>query len=197
MCFLERQIRLRGFHCVAGLDEVGRGPLAGPVVAAAVVLPPDIDLPLVRDSKQLSPAQREACRRTILSCALDVGIGLVEAPEIDRINILQASLRAMAQAIENLKNPPDYLLIDGPYKLPLPFAQEGIPKADARCLCVAAASIVAKVHRDRIMCDYHNLYPVYGFDKHKGYGTPQHLDALKRYGPSPLHRMSFRGVAER
>ena len=197
MCFLEKQIRLRGFHCVAGVDEVGRGPLAGPVVAAAVVLPADMELPEVRDSKQLSPAQREACCRTILSCALDVSIGLVDAPEIDRINILQASFGAMVMAIEKLKNPPDYLLIDGPYKLPLPLSQEGIPKGDQRCLCVAAASIVAKVHRDRLMCDYHEIYPVYGFDRHKGYGTAQHLEALRLHGPCPLHRRSFRRVAEK
>lgn len=192
MCFFEKQVRLRGFQCVAGIDEVGRGPLAGPVVAAAVVLPPDIDLPGVRDSKQLSPTQREACRRDILSCALDVGLGVVEASEIDRINILQATFRAMALAVENLSSPPDYLLIDGPYKLPLPQPQEGIPKGDQRCLCIAAASIVAKVYRDALMCDYHRLYPVYGFDRHKGYGTAQHLEALSRHGPCPLHRMSFR-----
>jgi len=197
MCFLERQVRLRGFQSVAGIDEAGRGPLAGPVVAAAVVLPPDIELPGVRDSKQLKPAQREACCRTILSRALDVGIGLVEAPEIDRTNILQASLLAMVMAIEKLQNPPDYLLIDGPYKLPLPFAQEGIRKGDQRCLCIAAASIVAKVHRDSIMCYYHELYPAYGFDRHKGYGTAQHLEALSRHGPCPLHRMNFRQVARK
>lgn len=196
MRFLEERIRLRGFRCLAGIDEVGRGPLAGPVTAAAVVLPADLDLPDVRDSKQLSPSQREACSRTILSSALDVGIGLVEAPEIDRINILQATLRAMALAIGNLENPPDYLLIDGPYRLPLHFPQEGIPKGDQKCLSIAAASIVAKVHRDRLMCDYHRLYPVYGFDRHKGYGTPQHLEALRRHGPCPLHRMSFRRVME-
>lgn len=197
MRLIEKQIRLRGFQSVAGIDEVGRGPLAGPVVAAAVVLPAEIDLPDVRDSKQLSPAKREACARDILSCALDVGIGLVEASEIDRINILKASLRAMALALEKLKAPPDYLLIDGPYKLPLSLPQEGIPKADQRCLCVAAASIVAKVHRDRLMCDYHELYPVYGFDSHKGYGTARHLEALGRHGPCPIHRMSFRRVVEK
>lgn len=197
MRLIEKQIRLRGFQSVAGIDEVGRGPLAGPVVAAAVVLPAEIDLPDVRDSKQLSPAQREACSRDILSCALDVGIGLVESSEIDRINILQATLRAMALALENLKTPPDYLLIDGPYKLPLSLPQEGIPKGDQRCLSIAAASIVAKVHRDRLMCDYHKLYPAYGFDSHKGYGTARHLDALCRHGPCPIHRMSFRRVVEK
>lgn len=191
---LELQVHRRGFHRIAGIDEVGRGPLAGPVVAAAVVLPMGIDLPGVRDSKLLSAAQRTACFDRIVSSALDIGIGCVEVAEIDRINILQASFLAMAQAIERLSTPPDYLLIDGPYRLPLPISQQGIPQGDRHCLAIASASIVAKVHRDRLMDGYHELYPSYGFDQHKGYGTAKHREALRLHGPCPIHRTSFRGV---
>ncbi|MGV8074650.1 MAG: ribonuclease HII [Syntrophobacteraceae bacterium] len=193
--FFEEQAYRRGFQFPAGIDEVGRGPLAGPVVAAAVILPSDCELPLVRDSKLLSPSQRETCARDITSCAGAVGVGLVAAFEIDRINILQATFRAMVIAVESLAIVPDFLLIDGPYKLPIPVAQEGIRQGDRLSLSIAAASIIAKVHRDRLMCEYHQQFPVYGFDKHKGYGTRQHLEALRRYGPCPLHRLSFRGAA--
>lgn len=190
----ERAAEREGYRTLAGVDEVGRGPLAGPVVAAAVILPPGVHLPGVADSKSLSPVQREVCCKRILDCARSVGIGCVEAAEIDRINILKAAFRAMVQAVEALDITPDFLLIDGPYSLPLPMAQRGIPRGDQRSLSIAAASIVAKVHRDRIMCRYHALYPTYGFDRHKGYGTPLHLAALRREGPCPIHRMSFRGV---
>lgn len=193
---MEDEIRRRGFEFVAGIDEAGRGPLAGPVVAAAVVLPPHADLPGVRDSKQLSSSRREACLEAILACARCVGIGLVEAGEIDRINILQASLQAMVLAVKDLQHPPDYLLIDGPYALPLPVSQTGITRGDQQCLCIAAASVVAKVHRDRLMDDYHRIYPAYGFSRHKGYGTPEHLQALNRWGPCPIHRKSFRRVID-
>jgi len=191
--FEERAYR-RGFQRIAGIDEVGRGPLAGPVVAAAVILPPDATLPEVRDSKELTPARREACCRQILLCARDVGIGLIGAEEIDRLNILQATFLAMKMAVSNLKSPPDFLLIDGPYTLDLPIAQEGIPKGDSQSLSIAAASIVAKVHRDRLMCQYHNQYPHYAFDSNKGYGTARHLKALEDYGPCCIHRRSFRRV---
>jgi len=194
MLAFEKQAYGRGFQRVAGIDEVGRGPLAGPVVAAAVVLPEGLDLPGVKDSKQLSLARREACCAEILACARDVGIGLVEAPEIDRINILEATFRAMILAVQNLQSPPDFLLIDGPYKLSLSISQEGIPKGDQRSLSVAAASIVAKVHRDRLMSDFHHLYPEYGFARNKGYGTAEHVAALQQHGPCPLHRISFRRV---
>jgi ribonuclease HII len=184
----------QGFGWVAGIDEVGRGPLAGPVVAAAVVLPRHADLAGVTDSKRLSPAQREACHGKILDCAVAVGIGCVEAGEIDCTNILAATFEAMVQAVGALVTTPDYLLIDGPYTLPLPVEQRGIPRGDQRSISIAAASIVAKVYRDRLMCDFHHRYPAYGFDQHKGYGTARHLDALRRLGPCPLHRLSFRGV---
>jgi ribonuclease HII len=118
----------------------------------------------------------------------------VEPEEIDRINILQGTFRAMIQAVENLPHAPDFLLIDGPYNLPLTIPQTGIPQGDKRSLSIAAASIVAKVHRDRLMCEYHKIYPIYGFALNKGYGTAKHLEALRRHGPCPLHRLSFRGV---
>lgn len=191
----EREALHRGYQWVSGIDEVGRGPLAGPVVAAAVILPQNVELLGVRDSKDLSAVQREHCCRDILSCAVAVGVGCVEPAEIDRINILQATFQAMIQAIENLPHLPDFLLIDGPYTLPLAIPQKGIPRGDGRSLSIGAASIVAKVHRDRLMCEYHALYPSYGFAQNKGYGTAKHMEALRRHGPCPLHRLSFRGVA--
>lgn len=194
LLFFEKEAYRRGFQLISGIDEVGRGPLAGPVVAAAVVLPRNPELPGVRDSKQLTAAQREVCTRTIYSCACGVGIGCVEPEEIDRINILKATFKAMIQAVENLPHPPDLLLIDGPYQLPLAIQQKGIPRGDQRSLSISAASIVAKVHRDRLMSEYHALYPAYAFDRNKGYGTAQHLQALRSHGPCPVHRLSFRGV---
>jgi ribonuclease HII len=194
--FFEREAHRRGCQRVSGIDEVGRGPLAGPVVAAAVILPPRVELAGVRDSKLLSAAQREMCSQEILSCASAVGIGRIEPAEIDRVNILQATFKAMILAIESLPNPPDFLLIDGPYNLPLAIPQKGIPRGDQRSLSIAAASIVAKVHRDRLMCEYHELYPAYGFAQNKGYGTAYHLKALRCHGPCPVHRLSFRGVID-
>lgn len=192
--FFESEAHRRGFSLVAGIDEVGRGPLAGPVVAAAVILPPQADLSGVTDSKRLTAAQREACRRDILACAVAVGLGWIEPAEIDRINILQATFKAMVQAVENLEVRPDFLLIDGPYSLPLPLPQKGLRRGDQLSLSIAAASIVAKVHRDRLMGRYHALYPVYDFARNKGYGTPRHLEALRCHGPCPVHRLSFRRV---
>lgn len=192
--FFEREAYRRGFALVAGIDEVGRGPLAGPVVAAAVILPRDVELPGVKDSKHLRAAQREACREEILTHAVSVGIGCTEPAEIDRVNILQATFKAMMLAVEGLEVQPDFLLIDGPYTLPLHIPQKGIPRGDQRSLSIAAASIVAKVHRDQLMCEYHALYPAYGFARNKGYGTALHLEALRRHGPCPLHRLSFRRV---
>ncbi len=194
MLFYEKQAYRQGFRLVAGIDEVGRGPLAGPVVAAAVVLPRDVSLPGVKDSKKLSAAQRESCREAILACACGVGIGCVDAREIDGTNILKATFKAMVLAVRNLGTPPECLLIDGPYELPIFLPQRGIPQGDAKCLSIAAASIVAKVHRDRLMCRYHQEYPVYCFDRNKGYGTADHIDALRKYGPCPLHRLSFSKV---
>jgi len=190
----EAEVRIRGFRVVAGLDEAGRGPLAGPVVAAAVVLPPKGKWTGVDDSKKLSPAQRENIFPLLLEKALGVGVGIVEAQEIDRLNILQASLKAMQLAVEKLPLPPDFLLIDGIHALRLPLPQQTIPKGDQRCLSIAAASIVAKVTRDRLMTAYHDQYPQYNFARHKGYGTKEHLQAIRKYGCCPLHRQSFRTI---
>jgi len=190
----EAEVRTRGFRLIAGLDEAGRGPLAGPVVAAAVVLPPKGKWTGVDDSKKLSAGQREKIFPLLMEKALGVGVGIVEAQEIDRLNILQASLKAMQLAVEKLPLPPDFLLIDGIHALRVPLPQQAIPKGDQRCLSIAAASIVAKVTRDRLMTAYHDQYPEYNFARHKGYGTKEHLQAIRKYGCCPLHRQSFRTI---
>jgi len=192
----EREAYRRGFRLVSGIDEVGRGPLAGPVVAAAVGLPKSIRLPGVVDSKKLTSEQREDFDAKIRSRALAVGIGVVDNEEIDRINILQATFRAMMNAILELKVEPDFLLIDGPYQLPIQIEQKGIPQGDGLSISIAAASIVAKVYRDRLMCEFHEHYPQYGFDCHKGYATARHYEAIRRYGPCSLHRKTFSGVLQ-
>ena len=190
----EEEARGRGFQVIAGLDEAGRGPLAGPVVAAAVVFPKIRSLKGIDDSKALSAEQREKGLSLLRERALGVGIGIVEAEEIDRLNILQASLKAMELAVKNLPMGPDFLFIDGLHCLTLPMKQQAIPKGDQRCLSIAAASIVAKVTRDRLLVTYHRDYPEYNFAKHKGYGTREHLQALKKYGCCPLHRQSFKTI---
>ncbi len=186
----------RGHVRVCGVDEVGRGPLAGPVVAAAVVLPPDVRLPGLDDSKRLSPAARARLVPEIQAAAVAVGLGLAAPAEIDRINILQASLRAMARAVAALSCVPDYLLVDGVHPVPVDLPQETLVKGDARSRCVAAASVIAKEHRDDLMRAYAREYPGYGFEDHKGYPTAAHRAALRNLGPSPLHRTTFRGVRE-
>jgi ribonuclease HII len=190
----EREAGRKGFGLICGIDEAGRGPLAGPVVAAAVILPNSVRLPGINDSKKLSPEQREVFFEKIKMRATAVGIGVVDNCEIDRINILQATFRAMLCAVAQLCVAPDFLLIDGPYKLPLPIGQKGIPHGDALSISIAAASIIAKVHRDRLMCGFHEDFPQYGFNSHKGYGTARHYEALRKFGPCPLHRVTFRGV---
>jgi len=190
----ERKARAKGFQVIAGLDEAGRGPWAGPVVAAAVVLPKTRSLKGVADSKALTAEQREKALSLIQERALGIGVGIVEAGEIDRLNILQASLKAMELAVRDLPLPPDFLLIDGLHSLPLPLRQQAMPKGDGRCLSIAAASIVAKVTRDRLMVAYHEKYPEYNFPKHKGYGTREHLQALQQHGCCPIHRQSFRPI---
>ncbi len=196
MLQFERNAHSRGFLWISGIDEAGRGPLAGPVVAAAVLFSRDADLPAARDSKTLSAARREALTGQIYCQATAIGIGCVEALLIDRINILQATYLAMELAVRHLSPNPDLLLIDGPYRLGLPTPQLGIPGGDRRSLSIAAASIVAKVYRDRLMDCYHEMYPVYGFDRNKGYGTAKHREALWRHGPCPIHRKTFAGVKE-
>ncbi len=180
---------------IAGVDEAGRGPLAGPVVAAAVILPPGFVGRGVTDSKKLSPARRLLALDLIYQEAVSVGVGLIDAPEIDRRNILQASLTAMAMAVSNLKPQPDYLLVDGTFTIPFHLPQQAIAKGDRLSISIAAASIVAKVTRDRLMLAYHQEYPQYGFARHKGYPTAAHREALACYGACPIHRCSFRGVA--
>jgi ribonuclease HII len=175
---------------VCGVDEAGRGPLAGPVIAAAVVLDPSRIPKGLNDSKQLNEAKREALFDAIMASA-SVGIGVVEAGVIDRINILQATLLAMRQAVMQLSHAPHLALVDGNRKPPLPCDVETIIKGDGKCSSIAAASIIAKVTRDRMMLVLDAQYPLYGFSNHKGYGTEEHLAAIAAHGPCPLHRRSF------
>ncbi|HAZ16070.1 MAG TPA: ribonuclease HII [Parachlamydiales bacterium] len=193
----EKRARSNGFSLIAGLDEAGRGPLAGPVVAAACVLPLCKPFKGLADSKRLTSKEREACFKKLVShSSVHYGIGIVEADQIDRINILQATLLAMLRALEQLSVLPDYLLIDGIHapKTELPF--ETVIEGDARSYSIAAASILAKVTRDRQMIAYHALYPRYGFDRHKGYATAKHLEAIQKWGACPLHRKSFDPIRE-
>lgn len=188
----ELRARRRGFDAIAGVDEAGRGPLAGPVVAAAVILPPGYTNGEIRDSKKLTPRKRESLYTTIRNDAISVGLGIMEASAIDRINILQATLSAMKMAVSNLSPQPDYILIDGIHAIDFPLTQETIVKGDSLSISVAAASIIAKVSRDHIMDRYHVLYPQYNFLKNKGYGTEEHREAVKEYGRCKIHRRSFK-----
>ena len=186
----------QGYGRIAGVDEAGRGPLAGPVVAAAVVLPSDFPDCGVTDSKKLTPRRRASLYGRIYADALGVGIGIVDAIEIDRINILRAALLAMAMAVENLRPPPDFLLVDGPWSVDLQLSQNPIVRGDARSVSIAAASIVAKVTRDRLMDRYDTEFPQFGFARHRGYPTRAHREALRTFRCCPIHRRSFRGVRE-
>lgn len=181
---------------LAGVDEAGRGCLAGPVVAAAVILPAGFAVAGVNDSKKLTPASRERLFRQMVAAGVAIGLGVVSAREIDRINILQASLKAMVLALTSLRQVPDLVVVDGPQSLPLYLPQYPLVRGDSLCLPVAAASIVAKVIRDRQMQYYDCRFPEYGFASHKGYGTRRHRAALTRIGPCWLHRQSFRAKAE-
>lgn len=180
---------------VAGVDEAGRGPLAGPVVAAAVVLPVGFFDPQIRDSKSLSPSQRERLFSLLKEKVLSWAVALIGPEKIDERDILWASLEVMRRAVLKLKIRPDLVLVDGNRPIPdLGLPQRAIPKGDQRYTVISAASIVAKVIRDRIMCAWDKIYPEYGFSKHKGYPTKEHRYALALYGPCPIHRRSFRGV---
>jgi len=196
MDYFEKMYYRRGYYRVAGVDEVGRGPLAGPVVAAAVILPRDGIGEKLFDSKKISSKKREHLYETILAKAQGVGIGIVGQDEIDCINILEATLKAMALAIDNLPIPPDFVLIDGLHGPNIPIPQKPIRKGDQLCNSIAAASIVAKVTRDRMMWECHQKYPQYNFAKHKGYGTKEHQRAIEKFGICELHRKTFRGVKE-
>lgn len=191
----EKALMKEGFNIIAGIDEAGRGPLAGPVVAAAVLMPLDSDLIKVKDSKLLSEKQRETLFEKILENCLDHAVGVVESEIIDEINIYQASKLAMLRAVEGLRIKPDYILVDA-MKVETKIPQKSLVKGDLTCYSIAAASIVAKVTRDRLMKDYHQKYPKYGFDSHKGYGTKDHLRALREYGPSEIHRFTYKPVYE-
>ena len=187
----ECHARQCGYRIIAGIDEAGRGPLAGPVVAAAVVLPPDYLHSEINDSKQLTPRKRDLLYDVIRVDALAVGLGVVEAPVIDRINILRATLMAMKDAVNDLSLSPDYLLIDGKDRIDVQLPQESLIRGDAKSVSIAAASIVAKVSRDRIMEIYHRQFPQYNFSKNKGYGTGEHRDAIHRWGRCKIHRLTF------
>ena len=192
----EKNLTAKGYTHIAGTDEAGRGPLAGPVVSAAVILPSDFDAQGIDDSKKLTPRQRETLYSRIYAEAQSVAIGIVEPDEIDRINILQAARRSMAIAVNGLIPQPGFVLVDGNFEIPSPLPQQPIIKGDSRSVSIAAASIIAKVHRDRLMQRYHRDYPQFGFDRHKGYPTKAHKAAIAAHGPCPIHRRSFKGVSE-
>ncbi|MBN2254794.1 MAG: ribonuclease HII [Deltaproteobacteria bacterium] len=192
MDLFEREVRQLGYRSIAGVDEAGRGPLAGPVVAAAVILPPGYQNGDIHDSKTLSASRREKLFDCINGDAVSVGIAVVEHAVIDEINILRATLRAMEEAVSRLTVSVDYLLIDGRDTISLPIPQQAVIKGDSRSISVASASIIAKVTRDRIMDVYHRIYPEYNFQKHKGYGTREHREAIRKHGLSQIHRQSFK-----
>lgn len=181
------------YERICGIDEVGRGPLAGPVVAGAVILPKDCDILYINDSKKLSAAKREELYDIIMEKAVSVGIGMVGPERIDEINILQATYEAMREAISKLEKKPDILLNDAVTIPGVAIRQVPIIKGDAKSISIGAASIVAKVTRDRLMVEYDKIMPEYGFASNKGYGSAEHIAALKKYGPSPIHRASFIG----
>ena len=192
----EAKAARQGFRNISGVDEAGRGPLAGPVVAAAVIFSPNIHIVDLNDSKKLSPKKREELFLEIKERATTYGVAVIGHRIIDEINILQAARLAMKQAVDQLNPIPDLLLIDGNQKIESTLDQWAIVKGDSKSLSIAAASVLAKVTRDRIMDDYHKLYPQYEFNRHKGYGTKLHRTLIQEYGPCPIHRSKFKGVSE-
>lgn len=188
---LEEHYKAQGFSCVCGVDEAGRGPLSGPVVAAACVLPPDFEIGELNDSKKLTPKKRDILYDRIIKEAVAYSIASASPEEIDEINILNATMLAMRRAIESLPLRADFALIDGNVSRGIPLPCETVIKGDSRSASIAAASILAKVTRDRLCLQDDIDYPQYKFAKHKGYGTKEHIEALKAYGPSPIHRRSF------
>ncbi|RPJ81889.1 MAG: ribonuclease HII [Deltaproteobacteria bacterium] len=196
MWAFERKAWNKGFSFIAGVDEVGRGPLAGPVVSAAVILPESFPDTGITDSKKLSPKQRDLYFSHICDHAVTIGIGIVDSAEIDQVNILQASLFSMGIAVNNLHPAPDFVLIDGIFHIPSDIPQKTIKKGDSLSISIASASIIAKVTRDRLMEKYHQQYPLFAFNKHKGYPTKSHREAIRKHGSCPIHRKSFKGVRE-
>ncbi len=195
MSFHESRLRGMGFQAIAGIDEAGRGPLAGPVVAAACILPPQSLIFHLNDSKQLKPKQRDALFEILTADpAIAYGVGIISAERIDEINILQATFEAMQEAVRNLTKLPDYILVDGNLLPRISIPSEALVKGDSLSVSIAAASIIAKTIRDRMMIEAAKTWPHYGFEKHKGYGTALHLEALRRFGPCPIHRNSFEPV---
>ena len=194
--FFEKKATAEGFNNIAGIDEAGRGPLAGPVVSAAVILPQNFSVNGVVDSKKLTIKKRLRLYQEIYTHAVSVGVGIVDSVEIDRINILQASLLSMSMAAQNLRPQPGCLLIDGTFSISSPLPQKPIAKGDTLSISIAAASIVAKVTRDRLMEEYNAYYPQFGFSKHKGYPTRAHKEAIRKFGYCPIHRKTFKGVKE-
>ena len=201
----EQKLFGRGFRCLAGIDEAGRGPLAGPVVACAIIMDKSFQdilssstwLQQIKDSKKISPQKRKKVAQEIRDSHIKVGIGMSDHDTIDRMNILQASFLAMKKALSDTKETPHILLVDGKMRIPkCSYNQKSIIDGDTKVFSIAAASILAKVTRDEIMEQYHQHYPEYGFDKHKGYGTKQHIEGLKQYGPCPIHRRSFKPVSK-
>ena len=191
----EREARQAGYQRIAGLDEAGRGPLAGPVFAAACIIPEEIIISGIDDSKKLTPQKRfELFEALTQHPNIHYGIGTVSSEEIDRINILQATIVAMLQAVSNLACEPDYILVDGLQLTHPKIASRKIIRGDSLSYSIAAASILAKESRDQLMNEYHKKWPQYGFDKHKGYGTRAHREALQKYGPCPIHRFTFEPV---
>jgi len=194
---VEQMLANKGYRAVCGVDEVGRGPLAGPVVAAAVIIPPGVELEGVTDSKKLSSVRREEWFEKIVELGLPCAVGIIDNDCIDKMNILKSSLMAMRKAVMDLKQAPDFVLVDGEYPIPkIEQPQFAIVGGDQRCRCIGAASIVAKVTRDRIMDRYQALYPSFSFSQHKGYPTPAHLEELREHGPCEIHRKSFKPVAD-
>ena len=196
---IERTLSGRGFSSIGGSDEVGRGPLAGPVVAACVMLPVDCDTRSLQDSKKLSHRKRLELFAYLEEIDARIGVGIVSEKTIDRINILQSSLLAMRLSVDDLAakhTPPDYILVDGKFEIPIAIAQQALIKGESKSASIAAASIVAKVTRDALMVDLDRQYPQYNFKQHKGYPTKEHRRAIALHGPCPVHRKSFRGVKD-
>lgn len=192
--FHETMARKAGYDLIAGVDEVGRGPLAGPVAAAAVIFSEGTILQGIKDSKAMTEKARDEAFSLIIQKALAISVGVVSHRFIDETNILKASLEAMKRAVLSLGPAPEYVFVDGIHPVPVNIPQRCLKKGDQRCFTISAASVVAKVYRDRIMRSYHERFPEYGFHQNKGYGTKRHLQAIQRHGPCPIHRLSFRGV---